>query len=98
MSSIASGPAIGSGLIVETGALRTIGSSGPMVLGGAPALPAAPAVPVATAAALDAGAAPVDQDRIVTIRKAIADNNYPVIPTKIGDAMIAAGMLLRMAK
>jgi negative regulator of flagellin synthesis FlgM len=46
-------------------------------------------------AALDPGQAPVDAERVQVIRRAIQSGNYPVIPTKIADAMIAAGMLLR---
>jgi negative regulator of flagellin synthesis FlgM len=53
--------------------------------------------PVVTSTALDVGPIPVDQDRVAMIRKAIASDSYPVLPARIGDAMIAAGMLLRMA-
>lgn len=45
--------------------------------------------------ALDPGEAPVDTDRVETIRKAVESGQYPVLPVKIADAMIAAGMLLR---
>lgn len=45
--------------------------------------------------ALDPGAAPVDAERVQVIRKAIESGTYPVLPTKIADAMIAAGLLLR---
>jgi negative regulator of flagellin synthesis FlgM len=45
--------------------------------------------------ALDPGPAPVDGERVAVIRRAIEAGNYPVIPTKIADAMIAAGLLLR---
>ena len=56
------------------------------------------AVPeVATSLTTSAGAAPVNQDRVTQIRDAVQNGNYPVIPTKIGDAMIAAGVLLRKA-
>lgn len=58
--------------------------------------PAAAAQPVVTTAALgSATTPPVDQDRIALIRKAIAEGSYPVVPAKIADAIIAAGMLLR---
>jgi negative regulator of flagellin synthesis FlgM len=50
---------------------------------------------VQTSDALKAGTAPVDSERVATIRKAIEDGHYPVLPAKIADAMIAAGMLLR---
>jgi negative regulator of flagellin synthesis FlgM len=46
--------------------------------------------------ALDVGAVPVDHDRVASIKKAISTHTYPLIPARIGDAMIAAGMLLRM--
>jgi negative regulator of flagellin synthesis FlgM len=39
--------------------------------------------------------APVDAERVATIRKAIEDGRYPVIPMQVADAMIAAGLLLR---
>jgi negative regulator of flagellin synthesis FlgM len=51
----------------------------------------------ATLQALDAGAAPVDFERVSTIRKAIKSGSYPLVPAKIADAMIAASILLRSA-
>lgn len=53
---------------------------------------------VATSEALDPGAAPVDSDRVAQIRKAVESGEYPLIPARIADAMIAAGMFLRTAK
>ncbi|HKT85725.1 MAG TPA: flagellar biosynthesis anti-sigma factor FlgM [Novosphingobium sp.] len=53
---------------------------------------------VATSEALDPGAAPVDAARVEEIRKAVKSGSYPLIPTKIADAMIAAGVLLRSGK
>ena len=53
---------------------------------------------VVRSAALDAGTPPVDFDRIAEIRKAIERGNYPVIPMRVADAMIAAGLLLRSGK
>jgi negative regulator of flagellin synthesis FlgM len=53
------------------------------------------AAQVETSDAVKAGDAPVDVERVKTIRHAIETGTYPVIPTKIADAMIAAGMLLR---
>ena len=44
--------------------------------------------------ALDPGQAPVDMDRVKVIRRAIETGTYPILPTKIADAMIAAGLLL----
>lgn len=46
----------------------------------------------------DLRSAPVDTDRVNLIRKAIESGHYPVVPTKIADAIIAAGVLLRSGK
>jgi len=53
---------------------------------------------VKTTTSLDPGQAPVDTDRVSVIRKAVESGSYPVIPTKIADAIIAAGVLLRSPK
>ena len=37
---------------------------------------------------------PVDTDRVTTIRTAIANGTYPINPTEIADALIAARWLL----
>jgi negative regulator of flagellin synthesis FlgM len=50
---------------------------------------------VETSDAVKAGSAPVDAERVATIRHAIETGKYPILPTRIADAMIAAGMLLR---
>lgn len=55
----------------------------------------AAAATVATSDATRAGDVPVSADRVAQIRKAIENGHYPVIPARIADAMIAAGMLLR---
>lgn len=55
----------------------------------------AEAVTFKPSAALDPGQPPVDVERVQVIRHAIESGNYPIIPTKIADAMIAAGLLLR---
>ena len=44
------------------------------------------------------GAPPVDVERVTEIRKAIETGAYPIIPTRIADAMIAAGFLLQASK
>jgi negative regulator of flagellin synthesis FlgM len=54
-----------------------------------------PTSAVALSDALDPGEAPVDTDRVQMIRKAVEAGQYPVVPAKIADAMIAAGLLLR---
>lgn len=58
----------------------------------------AAAATVATSDATRAGEVPVSTDRVAQIRKAIENGHYPVIPARIADAMIAAGMLLRTAQ
>jgi negative regulator of flagellin synthesis FlgM len=69
----------------------------------APGGKAAPAAVAAKAAGnagsvLDAGAPPIDTDRVAVIRKAVEDGHYPVIPARVADAVIAAGLLLRNGK
>jgi negative regulator of flagellin synthesis FlgM len=54
------------------------------------------AEPAVVASIASAGPeAPVDGDRVAVIREAVEQGRYPVLPTKIADAMIAAGYLLR---
>lgn len=48
--------------------------------------------------ALDPGAAPVDSERVAQIRRAIESGDYPLVPAKIADAMIAAEIFLRNGK
>lgn len=56
------------------------------------------ATPSVTTRALAGSEPPVDTDRVAMIRKAVEQGNYPVMPARIADAMIAAGYLLRNAK
>ena len=56
------------------------------------------AAQVQTSLTVSAGTAPVDQTRVDQIRKAVQNGTYPVIPTRISDAMIAAGMMLGKAR
>ncbi len=39
---------------------------------------------------LDASTPPVDNDRVQQIREALKDGSYPLVPTEIADAIIAA--------
>jgi negative regulator of flagellin synthesis FlgM len=57
-----------------------------------------PTSAVSLSDAVDAGQPPVDIDRVEVIRKAVETGQYPVVPAKIADAMIAAGLLLREGK
>lgn len=40
--------------------------------------------------AADASSPPVNTERVAEIRAALRDGSYPLVPTKIADAMIAA--------
>lgn len=54
-----------------------------------PATPAA-GVSVEIGDTLDVASPPVDAERVAQIRAALQDGSYPLVPTKIADAMIAA--------
>jgi negative regulator of flagellin synthesis FlgM len=115
MSSIGSGPGLGSGANIEVAAALQVGATDPRqttTLDANTSLAqgtqststtttttgstAAPAVVTDTTSA--AGAIPQDSDRVAAIKKAIEQGQYPIVPTKIGDAMIAASMLWRSPK
>lgn len=49
-----------------------------------------PGVALEVGAALDPSAPPVDADRVAQIRKALQEGTYPLVPTKVADAIIAA--------
>jgi negative regulator of flagellin synthesis FlgM len=53
---------------------------------------------VVASEARDAGPIPVDSERVTEIRKAVESGTYPLLPAKVADAIIAAGMLLRSPK
>jgi negative regulator of flagellin synthesis FlgM len=53
---------------------------------------------LATSEALEPGKAPIDAERVSQIRKAVENGSYPLVPARIADAMIAAGMFLRSTK
>lgn len=65
---------------------------------GSPDVAAIAAVRVETTTSFDALQPPVDQARITEIRNALKQGNYPLYPTKIADAMIAAPLLLSAAR
>lgn len=45
---------------------------------------------------VDAAAPPVDAERVKQIKAALADGSYPLVPTRIADAMIAAQVSLSL--
>ena len=56
-----------------------------------------PGVTIDVAKALDPNSPPSDTDRVVKIRKALEDGTYPLVPTQIADAIIAARVGLGVA-
>ena len=115
MSTIGSGPNIGTGPQFDTSAARTaaqVNSATTQAANAAPA-PAAPAAQAPSTAQVSsaqvssaqsmvssstsAGSPPVDSDRTSAIKAAIKNGTYPILPTKISDAMIAASLILRTA-
>ncbi len=77
---------------VEAKSLR--GAAG----GAKPHAPASQSAEIAATGALDPGPPPVDAERVTMIRKAVESGTYPVFPARVADAMIAAGLLLRISK
>lgn len=55
-------------------------------------------VSVQTGARVRAGETPVDAERVQEIRQALRDGNYPLVPSEITDAIIAARHMLSDAK
>lgn len=49
-----------------------------------------PGVALEVGTAIDPSTPPVDADRVSQIRAALQDGTYPLVPTKIADAIIAA--------
>lgn len=62
--------------------------------------PAAPqqGVSIELKGSVDAAQPPVDAERVAQIREALKDGNYPILPVKIADAMIAARMMLGLGE
>lgn len=52
--------------------------------------PDASGVSLEVSSGVTATKAPVDSDRVSEIREALRDGSYPLVPTKIADAIIAA--------
>lgn len=80
------------------GAVRTnaaASASAPaQAIANAPASAETPVAAVQTSQALDPGKPPIDENRVSVIRNAIQKGTYPLLPTKVADAMIAAGLML----
>lgn len=76
---------------------RAVGGAAGARPGGTPAagtMASAPngvsGVEIEVSSAVDAASPPVDRDRVAEIREALRDGSYPLVPTEIADAMIAA--------
>lgn len=108
MSTIGSGPGISPGTQIEPVSARATSTSDTRLPTPAPATPAQNTAASATASSaagqaavvssptLSAGStAPVDRERVSQIKKAVQTGTYPLLPTKISDAMIAAGFMLQ---
>lgn len=54
--------------------------------------------PIATSRISAGSEVPVNHERVAEIRKALESNSYPLIPTEIADAIIAAGLYGKVAK
>lgn len=91
---------------IELGPTRPIGAVEariPRSTSGAPSARSAKAdkgsAEVVRSDVLDPGETPpIDAERVNIIRHAIETDTYPVLPFKVADAMIAAGLLLRTKK
>jgi len=59
---------------------------------------ARPGVAIEIGARIDAAQPPVDSDRVAEIRDALRDGTYPLVPTRIADAMIAARVAFTLEK
>ena len=83
-------------LAKPVGAVRTNASKPSTAVASAvaPAASSTPTAAVQTSPALDPGKPPVDENRVSVIRNAIQRGTYPLLPTKVADAMIAAGLML----
>jgi len=66
--------------------------------GGTSAMRSALGVSIEVSTTVEDSGAPVDSNRVQKIRKAIKEDRYPLIPTEIADAMIAARVSLGIDK
>ena len=87
---IESTPAIGPARAIDARAVRLAAGERPASQASRMQAPSS-----TTGEVLDPGAVPIDAERVEIIRKAIENGTYPLVPAKIADAVIAAGILLR---
>ena len=70
----------------------------PALSGSEPARGVSIEVGAASNATLETATPPVDRERVAEIRKALEEGRYPLVPTRIADAMIAARVSLGMER
>lgn len=92
-------------MTIELGAVQKVGpiaASPKPVCGDIQATTSAARQPERPIVQIDALAAaripPIDRDRVAEIRNAVARGEYPITPMKVSDALIAASMLLNVAR
>lgn len=88
-------PAVGAARAVAPGERAQI-EARPRPAASATSGAAARGVSLEVAAPVDASAPPVDAERVSQIKAALQDGSYPLVPTKIVDAMIAAQVSLSL--
>ena len=54
--------------------------------------------PISTSVSNAGSFAPIDQDRVKEIRKALETDSYPLVPAQIADALIAAELYGKIAR
>lgn len=54
--------------------------------------------PISTSVSNAGSSAPINQDRVKEIRKALESGKYPLIPAQIADALIAADLYGKIAR
>ena len=85
-------PGVGAARAVTAGDRAQIEARGATATPASPAAaaPSSSGISLEVTAASAAATPPVDAERVVQIRKALAAGSYPLLPVKIVDAMIAA--------
>lgn len=88
-------PAVGAARAVAAGERAQI-EARPRPAAAASGSAVASGVSLEVSAPVEAAAPPVDAERVKQIKAALADGSYPLVPTKIADAMIAAQVSLSL--
>lgn len=88
-------PAVGAARAVSAGERAQI-EARPRTAAAAPSGAVTPGVSLEVSTASEAPTPPVDAERVSQIKAALQDGSYPLVPTKIVDAMIAAQVSLSL--